>query len=52
MKMTDEQKILNNFQKMNAQAKAHYLALGEKLAGKFSELPPVLLRLVSSKLVK
>ena len=50
--MTDEQKIIKNFRTMNAQAKAHYLGLGVRMAKRFPELPAVFLRLVSSKLVK
>ena len=50
--MTDEQKILNNYRAMNAQAKAHYLALGDRMASKFPQLPVAFLRLVVSKLIK
>lgn len=46
--MTDEQKILKNFQGMNAQARAHYLALGDRLAAKFPALPAPFLRLVGN----
>lgn len=50
--MTDEQKLIKNFRAMNEQAKAHYLALGDKLSAKFPALPPTFLRLVGGKLVK
>lgn len=50
--MSDEQKVLDNYRAMNQQAKAHYLALGERMAFKFPELPATLLRLVVGKLVK
>lgn len=46
--MTDEQKVLKNYRSMNAQAKAHYLALGDRLAAKFPMLPASFLRLVSN----